>query len=216
MPKKGVRTAVGFMETPRQEYMTPDYLRAGYVSYGGAGAAAWTCGLAQGEQLDLTRAIGGKAYKATVQREGCGCYARVTDSAEALEPWDLGSVHARLGNAGVPCRICETSVTSKMFADLRYMPSNLHLPSTTCLPLLCAFPPSSPLPAGFIYPAKAMSRASYGEGDTISCQLDFDAGRVTFFVNGQEAGGAPWRGAAEAYPAVSVFPGDLVCDVVLE
>eukprot|EP00198_Chlamydomonas_reinhardtii_P000226 XP_001689561.1 predicted protein [Chlamydomonas reinhardtii] len=93
------------METPRQEYMTPDYLRAGYVSYGGA---------------------------------------------------------------------------------------------------------------GFIYPAKAMSRASYGEGDTISCQLDFDAGRVTFFVNGQEAGGAPWRGAAEAYPAVSVFPGDLVCDVVLE
>ncbi|PNW88394.1 hypothetical protein CHLRE_01g027500v5 [Chlamydomonas reinhardtii] len=105
MPKKGVRTAVGFMETPRQEYMTPDYLRAGYVSYGGA---------------------------------------------------------------------------------------------------------------GFIYPAKAMSRASYGEGDTISCQLDFDAGRVTFFVNGQEAGGAPWRGAAEAYPAVSVFPGDLVCDVVLE
>ncbi|KAG2449061.1 hypothetical protein HYH02_005810 [Chlamydomonas schloesseri] len=105
MPKKGVRTAVGFMETPRNEYMTPDYLRGGYVSYGGA---------------------------------------------------------------------------------------------------------------GFIYPAKAMSRASYGEGDTIRCELDWAAARVTFWVNGREAGSAAWRGGSEAYPAVSVFPGDLVCDVVME
>ncbi|KXZ44099.1 hypothetical protein GPECTOR_74g713 [Gonium pectorale] len=103
MPKKGVRTAVGFLENPKSlEYMTPDYLRGGYVSYGGA---------------------------------------------------------------------------------------------------------------GFIYPAKQMSRATYGEGDRIKCELCFDSKRVTFWVNGTEAGSAPWRGSAEAYPAISVFPGDLTCDV---
>lgn len=38
MPKKGVRTAVGFTESPAEEYMTPDYRRdRGYISMGGAG-----------------------------------------------------------------------------------------------------------------------------------------------------------------------------------
>ncbi|GLC46755.1 hypothetical protein PLESTB_001344700 [Pleodorina starrii] len=106
MPKKGVRTALGFLEQPRSEYMTPDYLTGGgYVSYGGA---------------------------------------------------------------------------------------------------------------GFIYPAKAMSRATYTEGDTVRCELCFDSKRVTFWVNGSQAGSAPWRGPSQAYPAVSVFPGDLVCNIAFE
>jgi hypothetical protein len=103
MPNKGVRTALGFLEQPRAEYMTPDYLSgAGYVSYGGA---------------------------------------------------------------------------------------------------------------GFIYPAKAMSKATYTEGDSVKCEVCFDSGRVTFWVNGSLAGSAPWRGPAAAYPSVSVFPGDLECNI---
>lgn len=106
MPKKGVRTALGFLEKPRSEYMTPDYLGSGgYVSYGGA---------------------------------------------------------------------------------------------------------------GFIYPAKAMSRMTYAEGDTVRCELCFESRRVTFWVNGSQAGSAPWRGPLAAYPAVSVCPGDLVCDIAFD
>ncbi|GIL95586.1 hypothetical protein Vretimale_1543, partial [Volvox reticuliferus] len=106
LPKKSVRTALGFLEQPRTEYMTPDYLAGrGYVSYGGA---------------------------------------------------------------------------------------------------------------GFIYPAKTMSKATYTEGDTVRCELCFDSRRVTFWVNGSQAGSAPWHGSSTAYPAISVFPGDVVCNVVFE
>ncbi|KAG2495573.1 hypothetical protein HYH03_006173 [Edaphochlamys debaryana] len=69
--------------------------------------------------------------------------------------------------------------------------------------------------AGFIYPAKAMSRATYTQGDRVTATLCFDSRRVTFAVNGREAGSAPWRGGDEAYPAISVFPGELVCDLAL-
>jgi hypothetical protein len=73
-----------------------------------------------------------------------------------------------------------------------------------------------PPPPGFLYPAKQMSKATYGEGDTIRCELDFDARLVSFSVNGRAAGTAPWRGGTDAYPAISVSPGDLVCEVAFE
>lgn len=50
----------------------------------------------------------------------------------------------------------------------------------------------------------------------VRCELCFDTRRVTFWVNGKQAGSAAWGGQAAAYPAVSVFPGDLVCEVAFE
>lgn len=67
--------------------------------------------------------------------------------------------------------------------------------------------------AGFIYPAKRNSGVTYGQGDTVRAELDFDARVVTFWANGRKAGTAPWTGGDEAYPAVSVFPGALRCEV---
>ncbi len=63
--------------------------------------------------------------------------------------------------------------------------------------------------AGFLYPAKATGTATYGEGDTVRCELDFDEGKVFFSVNGKSAGQLPWTGSPVAWPAISVFPGDL-------
>ncbi|PNH07221.1 hypothetical protein TSOC_006324 [Tetrabaena socialis] len=105
MPQKGVRTAVGFVEQPRAEYLTPDYAGSkGYASFGGA---------------------------------------------------------------------------------------------------------------GFIYPAKSMSKQTYGEGDSVECVLCFDTRRVTFSVNGRLAGSTPYP-YATGYPAISVFPGDLRCEIAFE
>ncbi len=50
----------------------------------------------------------------------------------------------------------------------------------------------------------------------VRCELCFDTRRVTFWVNGRQAGSASWGGQAAAYPAVSVFPGDLVCEVAFD
>lgn len=63
--------------------------------------------------------------------------------------------------------------------------------------------------AGFIYPASRQSGSSYGEGDTVRVELDWDAGEVRFAVNGRAAGKAAWTGSDVAFPAVSMHPGQL-------
>eukprot|EP00955_Chlamydomonas_euryale_P038179 351017-Chlamydomonas_euryale.AAC.9 len=64
--------------------------------------------------------------------------------------------------------------------------------------------------------AAAQGRASsgrYGEGDTVRCELDFDAASVTFLVNGTRVGSAPWPHGARAWPAISSEGGEVVCEV---
>lgn len=68
--------------------------------------------------------------------------------------------------------------------------------------------------AGFIYPASVASGSRYGEGDTVRCEVDFDARTVAFFVNGEAAGGAmEWVHGDSAYPAISSEGGTVKCAV---
>ncbi|KAG1653950.1 hypothetical protein FOA52_002847 [Chlamydomonas sp. UWO 241] len=67
--------------------------------------------------------------------------------------------------------------------------------------------------AGFIYPAGASSSGRYGEGDTLRCEVDFSARTVSFSVNGQRVGSAPWRHGEAAWPAISSEGGTVVADV---
>jgi hypothetical protein len=71
--------------------------------------------------------------------------------------------------------------------------------------------------AGFVYPARRRGARGYGEGDTVRAELDLAdgsaAGAVRFFVNGDAAGEALWRGGAAAFPAVSSEGGGVQCEV---
>ena len=68
--------------------------------------------------------------------------------------------------------------------------------------------------AGFIYPASVASGSRYGEGDTVRCEVDFDARTIAFFVNGEAAGGAvEWVHGDAAYPAISSEGGTVKCMV---
>lgn len=67
--------------------------------------------------------------------------------------------------------------------------------------------------AGYIYPAKASAKRGYAEGDRIKCQLDWEKQHVEFFVNAQQVGIGDWDGSDVAFPAISVFPGDLQADI---
>lgn len=71
--------------------------------------------------------------------------------------------------------------------------------------------------AGFLYPARRRGARGYGEGDTVRAELDLtdggSGGAVRFFVNGDAAGEAPWRGGAAAFPAISSDGGRVRCEV---
>lgn len=70
--------------------------------------------------------------------------------------------------------------------------------------------------AGFVYPSRRRGARGYGEGDTVRTELDLtvsDEGVVRFFVNGEAAGEAPWRGGSSAFPAISSDGGGVQCDV---
>ena len=68
--------------------------------------------------------------------------------------------------------------------------------------------------AGFIYPVSVAAGSRYGEGDTVRCEVDFDARTIAFFVNGEAAGGAvEWVHGDAAYPAISCEGGTVKCTV---
>ena len=70
--------------------------------------------------------------------------------------------------------------------------------------------------AGFIYPARKRGARGYGEGDTVRTELelkDAGLGAVRFYVNGVEAGCAPWSGGATVYAAVSSEGAGVECVV---
>ncbi len=71
--------------------------------------------------------------------------------------------------------------------------------------------------AGFIYPATMVSGSSYGRGDSVRCEVDFEASSVSFYVNGVAAGPAvAWEGGEKAYPSVSSEGGVVECIVSFE
>lgn len=84
--------------------------------------------------------------------------------------------------------------------------------------------------AGFIYPTSKASSGSYGVGDTVVLELDWDSKIVTFFINGRKVGSQIVKAARDnadidvdadvdidiAWPSISSEGGTVVCEVETE
>ena len=66
--------------------------------------------------------------------------------------------------------------------------------------------------AGWIHPKELAAKAKYTEGDRVRAEVDFDEGKVKFYVNGEYVGEDEWK-EATAYPAVSCNGGPCELDV---
>lgn len=69
--------------------------------------------------------------------------------------------------------------------------------------------------AGFIYPLKSSASKGYREGDTVTVQLDFTSGVISFSVNGDNVGSTPWHfeNTREVFPFISCEGGLLEMSV---
>ena len=59
--------------------------------------------------------------------------------------------------------------------------------------------------AGFIYPLKNSACRGYKEGDTVTVELDFTSGIISFSVNGDKVGSTAWHfeNTKEVFPFIS-------------
>lgn len=66
--------------------------------------------------------------------------------------------------------------------------------------------------AGWIHPKEIKAGLTYGQGDSVKVEVDFDKSCVRFYVNEHFSGEDEWTEAV-AYPAVSVDGGPCTVDV---